>query len=106
MLEAAEAHSAAQGWPQAKYMALGGCWVVRKHEIEYLNSAMTGDDIMIRTWVSNLERVTSERRYEMIRMTDGKTLAKAATLWAWINTKNGRPARIPAEIASSFAVIA
>lgn len=105
MLEAAAAHSAAQGWPEAKYLALGGCWVVRRHEIEYLQPAMPADKIVIRTWVSTMERISSERRYEMVRTTDGKILAKASTLWVWIDIKTGRSARIPAEITSAFEVV-
>jgi acyl-CoA thioester hydrolase len=106
MLEAATAHSAAQGWPSEKYLALGGCWVVRHHEIEYLQPALAADEIVIRTWVSTMERISSERRYEMLRPADGKIVAKAATLWVWIDMKTGRSARIPAEVASAFEVVA
>jgi acyl-CoA thioester hydrolase len=105
MLEAATAHSLAQGWSQSNYISLGCCWVVRRHEIEYLNPALEGDRLVMRTWVSTMDRVASERRYEMVRLSDGKILAKAATLWVWIEMKTGRPLRIPSEVAAAFDVI-
>ncbi|HVE11885.1 MAG TPA: acyl-CoA thioesterase [Elusimicrobiota bacterium] len=106
MLEAANAHSAAQGWPAEKYFALGSCWVVRRHEIEYLVSAKPKDEIVVKTWVSTLERISSERRYEILRAADGKLLARASTLWAWIDMKTGRPARVPPEVSSAYEVVA
>ena len=67
MQSASLAHSAAQGWPIEAYRALGQGWVVRSHYIEYLTSALLGDEIVVRTWVANLKKVTSLRRYHMIQ---------------------------------------
>ncbi len=106
MIEAAVGHSAAQGWPTERYLALGSAWVVRRHEIEYLRPAMPEDEIMVRTWVSAIARVTSERSYEIRRHPDGVLLAKGKTVWAWMDRKSGRPGRIPVDVAVAFAVTA
>jgi acyl-CoA thioester hydrolase len=107
MRSAAVAHSAAQGWPAEKYQELGAGWVVRSHHIEYLQAAFVDDDIVVRTWVANLKKVTSLRRFKIIRLTEGKEtlLAVAATDWAFIHFATHQPKRIPAEIASAFDVV-
>ena len=56
--------------------AIGATWVVRSHNIEYLRPAFAGDRIEIRTWVVNIHRVRSLRRYRFIRVADGKLLVK------------------------------
>ena len=102
MIESAVGHSAAQGWPTERYLALGSAWVVRRHEIEYLRPAMPEDEIVVRTWVSAIARVTSERRYEIQRHPDGTLLARALTVWAWLDRKSGRLGRIPTDVATAF----
>jgi acyl-CoA thioester hydrolase len=107
MQSAAVAHSAAQGWPAEKYQELGAGWVVRSHHIEYLQAAFADDEIVVRTWVANLKKVTSLRRFKIIRLTEGKEtlLAVAATDWAFIHFATHQPKRIPPEVASAFEIV-
>src|SRR5215469_11143997 len=79
MLAAAVAHSDAQGWPTSAHLELGAGWVVRSHEIEYLQPAYLGERIVVRTWVADLKKVSSLRRYEIRREPDETVLAKAST---------------------------
>ncbi|MCS7239415.1 MAG: acyl-CoA thioesterase [Thermoguttaceae bacterium] len=102
MQDAAVAHSTALGWPGSRYMELGAGWVVRSHQIEYLHPARLGDTVVIRTWVASMERTRSLRRYEMFRQSDGRLLARAETLWAFIDFATGNVRRIPPEIAQAF----
>lgn len=102
MQDAAVAHSTALGWPGSRYVALGAGWVVRSHEIEYLHPAREGDVVVVRTWVASMERTRSLRVYEMIRKSDGKLLARAKTLWAFVDFRTGAVRRIPPEIAAAF----
>src|SRR5687767_3733520 len=53
---------------------LGTTWVVREHHIQYLLPAFVGEEIAVKTWVENIRRVRSLRKYEFIRTADGKTL--------------------------------
>ena len=106
MQEAALAHSAAQGWPAEAYQRLGMGWVVRSHAIEYHQSARAGDEITIKTWVANFTRVTSLRRYRIIRQADGVLLATAETKWAFIDYATGQPCRVPIEIVGAFEIVA
>jgi acyl-CoA thioester hydrolase len=104
MQDAALAHSAAQGWPAEAYQRLGMGWVVRTHTIEYHQSALAGDDITVQTWVADFNRVTSVRRYRIVRKVDGALLATAATKWAFIDYAKGQPHRVPVEIVRAFEV--
>jgi acyl-CoA thioester hydrolase len=107
MQSAALAHSAAQGWPTAAYKQLGAGWVVRSHQIAYRQPALPGDAIIVRTWVANLRKVTSLRRYEIVRSDGVKKpiLAVAATDWAFIDFGSHQPRRIPAEVARAFEIV-
>ncbi len=105
MQSAALAHSAAQGWPTETYVALGCGWVVRSHFIEYLVSAVLGDTIVIRTWVADLGKVTSRRRFLILRGGDETVLARAETNWAFVDYRTGLPKRIPPEVSRAFEVV-
>jgi acyl-CoA thioester hydrolase len=102
---AAVAHSAARGWPPERYRALGQGWVVRAHAIEYRQPAFVGDRVVVETWVTTMKKVTSLRRYRVVRAGDGQPLATAETNWAFVDLAGGKPARIPPAIAAAFTIV-
>jgi acyl-CoA thioester hydrolase len=104
-LAAALAHSAAQGWPAEKYEQLGAGFVVRSHEIKYLQSAFAGDEVVVRTWVADFRRLSCVRRYRIIRRQDDVVLATAATEWAFVKFDGFSLARIPPEVAAAFEIV-
>jgi acyl-CoA thioester hydrolase len=121
MQDAALAHSAALGWPARRYHEMRAGWVARLHQIEYLQPAHAGDLVRVKTWVADMKKVTSTRRYRMLRMDppladalgvvdpmapQRETLiAVAHTNWAFIDFKKGTPQRIPAMMAADFPLI-
>lgn len=107
MEDAALAHSALHGWPPSRYLELGSGWVARSHRIDYLQPAFNQQKIIVRTWVATMKRVTSVRRYHILREeADGETLlATAETKWAFIRYATGEPTRIPPEISDSFPLV-
>jgi len=92
------------------YSSIGGVtaqgsdatWVVREHRIEYLLPAFEGEEIEIRTWVENLRRVRSLRKYEFVRKLDNKVLVRGETDWVFMDLKTGRPIPIPAQVVQVF----
>ena len=102
MLDAAAAHSAAQGWNVERYLKLGAAWVVRSHEIKYLLPALEGDRLVVRTWLTDLKHFSTLRRYRMMRADDGRVLASAATQWAFVDLASGTLKRIPPEVLAAF----
>jgi acyl-CoA thioester hydrolase len=104
MQAAAIAHTKALGWTSEKYKQLGAGWVARSHTIDYLQPAFAGDKLIVRTWVAGMKKVTSIRRYHIIRQSDRQVLAKAETNWAFVDYATGKPKRIPAEIINLYQV--
>ena len=73
---------------------------MREHRIEYLLPAFEGEEVEIRTWVENVRRVRSLRKYEFVRKADGKVLVKGETDWVFGDVKTGAPRAIP-EVVST-----
>ena len=105
MQSAAVEHSAAQGWPGTRYREIGAGWVVRRHSIDYVQPAFLGDVIVVQTWVSEFKRISSRRKYRVVRPRDETVLAVAETNWAFISRDNRQPRRIPPELAVAFQVV-
>lgn len=102
MQSAALAHSAVQGWTPERYERMGAGWVVRSHEIKYLQPAYVDQPIVVRTWVADMTKVASTRRYKILRAADGGLLASAATQWAFVDYTTGTLKRIPPEVLQAF----
>ncbi len=80
-------------------------WVVREHKIEYLLPAFAGEEIEIRTWVENVRRVRSLRKYEFVRKSDQKTLVKGETDWVFVDVKTGSPRAVPETVVKIFSLL-
>ncbi|MCA9654863.1 MAG: acyl-CoA thioesterase [Myxococcales bacterium] len=102
VLDAARAHSDARGFDHAAYRRLGGIFNVRRHEIDYLAPGRLGDRVEVSTWVDPWKRAWCERRTEIVRVDDGRALARAVTTWAFVDLASGRPTRIPDELRAAF----
>ena len=94
------------------YSSIGGViaqgpdatWVVREHKIEYLLPAFAEEEIEIKTWVENVRRVRSLRKYEFVRKSDGKVLVRGETDWVFVDVKTGAPRAIPEEVSRVFSI--
>jgi len=85
--------------------AVGATWVVRSHSIEYLRPAFAGERIRVETWVANLRRVRSLRRYRFLRVADEILLVRGETDWVFVDANSGAPHAVPAEIAALFTLV-
>ena len=77
-------------------------WVVISHYIEYKGAALLNDKILLKTYVTRSEGVTSTRIVEMYRASDDKLLVKASTNWCLMDMQSKRPTRITPEIVKLF----
>ena len=105
MQAAAIAHSTAQGWPSERYWDASVAWVARSHKIDYVQPAFEGDALIIRTWVADMQRVSSLRKYEIMRASDDTLLARAETRWAFVRLDTRKPTRIPADVQADFEIV-
>ncbi len=101
--EAGFAASAMFGWPPERSIAAGWATLFRQVWIEYLQSAVLGDELEITAWLSDLRRVSAYRHFRIARMSDGAEIAHMTAQLAFINLRSGSPARLPAEVLQNFA---
>ena len=85
--------------------AIGATWVVRSHSVEYLRPAFAGERIKVETWVVNMRRVRSLRRYRFLRAADEQVLVHGETDWVFVDTNSGSPRAISAEVAGLFTLL-
>lgn len=104
MQDVAIQHADAVGGTQAT-QAIGATWVARSHRIEYLSPAFPGEELTALSWVANVRRVRSLRRYRFVRKCDGKVLAEGETEWIFMDAATGRPKKIPVEVARVFPLL-
>jgi acyl-CoA thioester hydrolase len=78
MQDAAVGHADATGCTVVT-RKVGASWVVRSHQIEYLQPAFAGDRLVVCTWVSNLRKASSLRKYLLLRETDHAVIAVKLT---------------------------
>jgi acyl-CoA thioester hydrolase len=105
MQDVAVEHSAALGWGMDRYLETGTTWVVRSHFVEYLRPAFQGDVLEASTWVADVQRRRSTRRYAFTRGPDRELVARAETLWVFVDARTGRPIPIPDPIRADFPVV-
>lgn len=105
MQDIATEHSAAQGWTMERYFETGTTWVVRSHYVEYLRPAFEGEGITAHTWIRDVLARRSTRRYGFVRGSDGAVLARAETLWVFVDFTTGRPADIPEALRAAFPLV-
>lgn len=105
ILAAAAAHSSAQGWSHEDYVRIGAAWFVRSHRIKYLNAALEGEAVIVKTWVASMERFSSVRKYRVVRAADDVTLAAAETQWVFVDLTTRALRPIPDEVAAAFTVV-
>ena len=103
VLDVATAHSTARGWGHPEYRALGGVFVVRRHELDYLGQVTLGQEVIATTWVASWKAASCIRATEITR--GDQVVARAATTWAFISYASGRPQRIPQPLLDAFTLL-
>lgn len=102
MEHAAIEASAAVGYDEARYNALGTFWLIYETDIDYLLPLRAGDVVEIKTWVADFRRVRSQRYYEFRRQGDDALAARAVTDWVYLDREMLRPVTVPPEMIAAF----
>ena len=100
--ETAMAHSISLGWGLEAYHAVGAWWMVRRHEVDYLQSAVAGDELVCYTWPCGFTKTRGQRTHVLLRPQDDVVIARGLNTWALIDIERRRPRRIPPEMAEAF----
>jgi len=102
MQEAAIEASTEAGFSPQWYRENGTGWVIRQLEIRYHAQVRYGEELEIKTWVSDMKRVTSHREYLLTRAHDGALVARARVNWVYLALNTGAPQRIPEYFREAF----
>jgi acyl-CoA thioester hydrolase len=100
--QAAIEHSEHLGFNHQKYQELGGVFVMRRVEIDYLRPAVAGDTLEVTTWLQQLRGPRAIRRYEIRKQGEDQLLVTAEVLWVWVDTQAMRPRAIPRQLLDAF----
>ncbi len=102
MIEAATKHSEAVGSGYEKCLELGGTWVAKSHSLEYKKSAFENDELQMKTWIAEIGKILSTRRYELTRPSGGDLICEGKTEWVFVDSKKMRPMKIPEGVIEGF----
>jgi acyl-CoA thioester hydrolase len=100
--QAAIEHSEHLGLSLDVYQQLGGLFVMRRVEIEYLRPAVAGDTLEITTWLKEIRGIRALRCYEIRKQHQDDLLVTAEALWVWVDPKTMRPRAMPNVVFDKF----
>ena len=95
-------HSFTVGLDLDAYQRFGAVFVVRQHTIDYLRAISPGGNVLARTWITVMAAAKYTRATELWR--NDELVARASSRWAFVDTTEGRPTRIPQEVFARFGV--
>lgn len=95
-------HSDSLGWTIGRYREVGGVFVLRRMEIEYLRPAVAGDTLDVSTWVHAMHGPRAIRQYAIRKHGETQPIVTAEALWVWVDLATMRPARIPRDLLQIF----
>ena len=102
MIDAATRHSTSVGFGYEECLKFGGTWVAKSHNIEYKKPSFENDELQMETWVEEIGKIMSIRRYILTRPTDNTLICEGKTEWVFVDAKKMRPMKIPQEIVEGF----
>lgn len=100
------AHSAKLGLPVERCLALRRGMAVRHTRVDYLEAAFLADSLLLATWIVGCDgRLRCTRRFEILRLADGKRVLDAEIDYFCLNLDTGKPCRFPHEFVENYTVI-
>ena len=100
MINSALLHSESLGFNPETYKKIGSTWFVKSHHIEYKLPAFEEEELVLKTWIDEVGKITSKRKYEIYK--DEKLLAFGETEWIFVDINTHRPKRIPNEVIEKY----
>ena len=104
VVELAAAHADALGLGFEATRALGGIWIVRRHDVLYHANVPAGATIRETTWISSLRGALS-LRHARFESEAGALLVEATTEWAYVDASTLRPRRVPSDVRRRFTTV-
>jgi acyl-CoA thioester hydrolase len=90
------------GFGYEQCLTFGGTWVAKSHNIEYKKPSFENDELQMKTWIEDIGKILSTRRYELTRPSDDAVICEGKTEWVFVDSKKMRPMKIPSVISEGF----
>lgn len=101
--DVAWAHSVQLGLGPAEYEAQAHGLVVREHRLRYEAATRFGEVVRLGTWITQVDRLSLHRRFQFVRVSDGKTVFRAETHYVCVDIAEGRVRRMPGVFLDAYA---
>ena len=101
--QVAWAHSVQLGLGPAEYEAAAHGLVVREHRLRYELASRFGEALRLGTWITQVDRLSVHRRFQFVRVSDGKTVFRAETHYVCVDIAEGRVRRMPALFLDTYS---
>lgn len=97
------AHSAKLGLSLEHCVAMRRGMAVRHTRVDYLEAALQGDQLLLGTWIVACDgRLRCTRRFDILRIVDGKRILDAEIEYFCLNLDTGKPCRFPQEFVDCY----
>ena len=97
------AHSEALGLNLADYQRLDRAMAIRRGEYDYLLPTFVDEQLRLATWLLASDgKLTMERRFQLVRASDGATVLRGRWDLVCIELTSGRARRMPAEFCEIY----
>ena len=105
MQDVASAHIETLGVGLDQYLEMKHAMVAVEHHVQYRKAAMLDDDIILRTWLYEINALYSFRQYAFFKAKDQSLLFTGNTKWACIEIASGRPKRMSPTFIQAYQPI-
>ena len=105
MQDVAAAHIERLGLGLAQYLELKHAMVAVEHHVQYRKAALDGEEVILRTWLDDINALYSFRQYAFYRLKDQSILFVGNTKWACIEITTGRPKRMSPSFTHAYQPI-
>ena len=97
------AHSEALGLGMADYLRLDRAMAIRKAEYDYVLPSLQDEALTLGTWITDSDgKLTMERRFQILRDSDGATILRGRWDLVCIEVGSGKPRRLPTEFCQIY----
>ena len=79
-------------------------WVCSRHEIDYREQLLEGEEIEIRTWLGERRGARFARHTDIRRRGAARPAAEALTWWVLLDRATGRPKRVDDTMLALFGL--
>ena len=101
--QAGWAHSRSLGLSLDDYRRLDRAMAIRHGAYDYLLPTVLGEQLRLATWlVGGDGRLSMERRFQLVRDSDGATVLRGRWELVCIEITSGRPKRMPTEFLDTY----